>query len=61
MTQGGVKFKEIFPASMESRKVQSLYFAGEILDVDALTGGFNLQVAWSTGFLAGKHAAGEGE
>ena len=61
VTQGGVNVKEILPASMESRKVQNLYFAGEVLDVDALTGGFNLQVAWSTGFLAGKHAAGEGE
>jgi len=61
VTQGGVNVKEILPASMESRKVRNLYFAGEVLDVDALTGGFNLQVAWSTGFLAGKHAAGEGE
>ena len=61
VTQGGVNVKEIFPASMESRKVRNLYFAGEVLDVDALTGGFNLQVAWSTGFLAGKHASGEGE
>lgn len=61
VTQGGVNVKEILPASMESRKVQNLYFAGEVLDVDALTGGFNLQVAWSTGFLAGKHAAGENE
>lgn len=61
VTQGGVNVKEILPVSMESRKVQNLYFAGEVLDVDALTGGFNLQVAWSTGFLAGKHAAGEGE
>lgn len=58
VTQGGVNVKEIFPASMESRKAKNLYFAGEVLDVDALTGGFNLQVAWSTGFLAGKHAAG---
>ncbi len=57
VTQGGVNVKEILPASMESRKAQNLYFAGEVLDVDALTGGFNLQVAWSTGFLAGKHAA----
>lgn len=57
VTQGGVNVKEILPASMESRKVRNLYFAGEVLDVDALTGGFNLQIAWSTGFLAGKHAA----
>ena len=59
ITQGGVNVKEIIPSSMESRKVKNLYFAGEVLDVDALTGGFNLQIAWSTGFLAGKHAAGE--
>ena len=46
---------------MESKLVSGLFFAGEVLDLDALTGGFNLQVAWSTGFLAGKHAAGENE
>ena len=53
ITKGGVSVKEIDPSTMESRKVKGLYFAGEVLDVDALTGGFNLQVAWSTGYLAG--------
>lgn len=53
ITQGGVHVKEINPSTMESKLVKGLYFAGEILDVDALTGGFNLQVAWSTGYLAG--------
>ncbi|MCR5254563.1 MAG: NAD(P)/FAD-dependent oxidoreductase [Acetatifactor sp.] len=54
ITQGGVSVKEINPSTMESKKIKGLYFAGEVLDVDALTGGFNLQVAWSTGFAAGK-------
>lgn len=54
ITQGGIPVKEVNPSTMESRKVQGLYFAGEILDVDALTGGFNLQIAWSTGYLAGR-------
>lgn len=53
ITQGGILVKEINPATMESKKVKGLYFAGEIIDVDALTGGFNLQIAWSTGYLAG--------
>jgi len=53
ITRGGVSVKEINPSTMESRLVQGLYFAGEVLDVDALTGGFNLQIAWSTGYLAG--------
>jgi predicted Rossmann fold flavoprotein len=53
ITKGGVNVKEIDPSTMESKKVRGLYFAGEVLDVDALTGGFNLQVAWSTGYLAG--------
>lgn len=53
ITQGGVSVKEINPSSMESKKVKGLYFAGEVLDLDALTGGFNLQIAWSTGYLAG--------
>ena len=53
ITQGGVAVKEINPSTMESKLVQGLYFAGEVLDVDALTGGFNLQIAWSTGYLAG--------
>ena len=50
--------QEVQPKTMESKLVQGLYFAGEVLDVDALTGGFNLQVAWSTGYLAGTSAAG---
>lgn len=58
VTQGGVSVKEIDPATMESKLVNNLYFAGEVLDVDALTGGFNLQIAWSTGYAAGLHAAG---
>lgn len=53
ITRGGVDVKEINPSTMESKKVQGLYFAGEVLDLDALTGGFNLQIAWSTGHLAG--------
>lgn len=64
ITQGGVSVKEVNPSTMESRLVKGLYFAGEVLDVDALTGGFNLQIAWSTGYLAGiaaaKAAAGTG-
>lgn len=54
ITRGGVSIKDINPSTMESKKVEGLYFAGEVLDVDALTGGFNLQIAWSTGHLAGK-------
>ena len=57
ITRGGVSVKEINPSSMEVRAVKGLFFAGEVLDVDALTGGFNLQVAWSTGYLAGMSAA----
>lgn len=53
ITQGGISIKEINPSTMESKIVKGMYFAGEVLDVDALTGGFNLQIAWSTGFLAG--------
>ena len=53
VTAGGVSTKEINPRTMESKLVQGLYFAGEVLDLDAYTGGFNLQVAWSTGFVAG--------
>lgn len=54
ITQGGIIVKEVNPSTMESKLVKGLYFAGEILDVDALTGGFNLQIAWSTGYLAGR-------
>ena len=55
ITSGGVNIKEINPSTMESKIVNNLYFAGEILDVDAYTGGFNLQIAYSTGFTAGKN------
>ena len=53
ITKGGVNVKEIDPGTMESELVKGLYFAGEVLDLDALTGGFNLQIAWSTGYAAG--------
>ena len=52
ITSGGVKVSEINPSTMESKLVENLYFAGEIIDVDAYTGGFNLQIAYSTGYLA---------
>ena len=61
ITQGGIHTKEINPSTMESRLVRNLYFAGEVLDLDAVTGGFNLQIAWSTGYLAGSSAAEERE
>ena len=54
VTSGGVRVKEINPKTMESKLIQGLYFAGEIMDVDAYTGGFNLQIAWSTGYTAGQ-------
>ena len=53
ITKGGVNVKEIDPGTMESKKISGLYFVGEVLDLDALTGGFNLQIAWSTAYLAG--------
>ena len=53
ITRGGITVEEINPSTMESRLLPGLYFAGEIMDVDAYTGGFNLQIAWSTGYLAG--------
>lgn len=53
ITQGGIKVKEVNPSTMESKLVRGLFFAGELLDLDAVTGGFNLQIAWSTGHLAG--------
>lgn len=59
ITQGGVHVKEVNPSTMESKLVKGLYFAGEVLDLDAVTGGFNLQIAWSTGYLAGTSAAEE--
>ena len=57
ITQGGIQVKQINPSTMESKLVKHLYFAGEVLDLDAYTGGYNLQIAWSTGFLAGQSAA----
>lgn len=57
ITKGGIAVKEVVPATMESKQIKGLYFAGEILDLDALTGGFNLQIAWSSGYLAGRQAA----
>ena len=56
ITSGGVKVSEIDPKTMESKLIKGLYFAGEIIDCDAYTGGFNLQIAWSTGFVAGTSA-----
>lgn len=53
ITKGGVNIREVNPSTMESKLVPGLFFAGEVLDVDALTGGYNLQIAWSTGYLAG--------
>ncbi|HTZ11421.1 MAG TPA: aminoacetone oxidase family FAD-binding enzyme, partial [Candidatus Margulisiibacteriota bacterium] len=57
VTQGGVSLKEINPRTMESRRIKGLYFCGEMIDLDADTGGFNLQEAFSTGYLAGESAA----
>ena len=57
ITSGGIDVKEISPKTMESKLVEGLYFAGEVIDVDAYTGGYNLQIAYSTGYLAGKSAA----
>lgn len=59
ITKGGVNVKDIDPGTMESKLTKHLYFAGEVLDLDALTGGFNLQIAWSTGYLAGVNAAND--
>ena len=55
ITSGGINIKEINPKTMESKLVKNLYFAGEIIDVDSYTGGFNLQIAYSTGYTAGMH------
>ncbi len=57
ITQGGLSVKEVNPSTMECKRITGLYVAGELLDVDALTGGFNLQIAWSTGYLAGMSAS----
>ena len=61
ITKGGVSVKEIDPGTMESKLIKGLYFAGEVLDLDAVTGGYNLQIAWSTGYLAGINAGVEGK
>lgn len=58
ITQGGIHVKEVWPGTMASKLISGLYFAGEILDLDAVTGGYNLQIAWSTAYVAG-HAAAE--
>jgi predicted Rossmann fold flavoprotein len=57
ITSGGIKVSEIDPKTMESKLVSGLYFAGEVIDCDAYTGGFNLQIAWATGYAAGMSAA----
>jgi predicted Rossmann fold flavoprotein len=57
VTSGGVSLREVDPKTMGSKMIDNLYFAGEVLDLDAPTGGYNLQEAWSTGHLAGKSAA----
>lgn len=58
ITQGGIAVKEINPSTMESKKMPGVYFAGEVLDLDAVTGGFNLQIAWSTAWAAGSSIKG---
>ena len=58
VTSGGVDVKEINSKTCESKLVENLYFIGEVLDVDALTGGYNLQIAWSTAYLAGNNLKG---
>ena len=57
VTRGGVSVKEINPKTLESKKIKGLFFAGEVIDVDGLTGGYNLQAAFSTGFVAGLNAS----
>ena len=57
VTAGGISLKEIDPRTMASRKIKGLYFCGEVIDIDADTGGYNLQAAFSTGYLAGENAA----
>ena len=59
VTSGGVDVRQVDPRSMRSKLVPGLYFAGELLDVDAYTGGFNLQIAWSTGRCAGRNIGEE--
>lgn len=55
ITRGGVSIKDINPSTMESKQIKNIHFAGEVMDLDALTGGFNLQIAWSTAYVAGSH------
>jgi len=59
ITKGGVEVSQINPKTMESKKIKGLFFAGEVLDLDAFTGGYNLQIAWSTGYAAGEGAGNE--
>jgi len=59
ITKGGVEVSQIKPKTMESKKIKGLFFAGEVLDLDAFTGGYNLQIAWSTGYAAGEGAGNE--
>jgi predicted Rossmann fold flavoprotein len=59
VTAGGVQLSEVDPANMQSRKVPGLYFAGEVLDVDGITGGYNFQHAWTSGYNAARHIAGK--
>lgn len=58
ITRGGLDVREVSPTTLESKRISGLYIAGELLDVDALTGGFNLHIAFATGMLAGQSAAG---
>ena len=60
ITSGGVKVSQIDPKTMASKLVEGLYFAGEIIDCDAYTGGFNLQIAWATGYAAGSSVGNDG-
>jgi hypothetical protein len=57
VTKGGISLNEINPKTMQSTIIDNLFFAGEIIDVDGKTGGFNLQMCWSTGYIAGKNAS----
>ena len=61
ITHGGVSVKAVQPGTMELRELPGVYVCGELLDTDAYTGGFNLQIAFSTAYVAGRNAAGEGE
>jgi predicted flavoprotein YhiN len=59
VTAGGVALSEINFQTMQAKKIPNLSFAGELLDIDGITGGYNFQAAWTTGFIAGKHALAE--